>query len=151
MRHCWFTSAPDTGSYHVPNLFLACSCFAKRSAYNGLWQGRIIQERNGSSRIHVRDQGQTFRPIPLEVCDGTLHMLIHTWEEQMAEHALQVPCKLLVFQLLRFAQQSETVLKDQTPVRLHAGEVVRPPVFSGGDAADLSFISGFGCCLPRCE
>ena len=31
-------------------------------------------------------------------------MIINNWESQMSIHALQVPCNLLMLQLMRFAQ-----------------------------------------------
>ena len=50
----------------------------------------------------------------------------------MAIHALQVPCKFLVLQLLRFSQNAVSVRKDMAPIRFQSGEVVRMPIFHEG-------------------
>ena len=105
---------------------------AKPAAYNGFWQGRLLLADEGSSRVHIRDQGQTFCPVAMELQEGSLQLIINHLESQMPIHALQVLCKLLMLQLMRLTQGSNGAAKDYTRVALQPGQVVTMPIFQHG-------------------
>ena len=109
--------------------------YSQPAAFCGRWEARISRD-DSSQGFELRDSGDCFAPIVVDISGGSLQHCIYHWHIHGQLHALCSPPTFLFLQLKRLNRGDSGVCKDVTPVDIEAGSMVRFPCFHNSN--DLS-------------